>query len=548
MVEWGDAEPHREATSPSATVRTLLVEGDALQRTAVKAMCAKRGHVVTAVSDAAEALQALDARRFDLVLTSSNDGVGLVRKLRSVEGRRLCCAVMSSDDALEEASSEAGADLFVRKPLRVADIPRLEEAVQRRRRERDALLVERTSGDMEASAVRLQRARRGSLGRAEAARLRAGIQEQIAARSRIPGHLHNALFELGRGTGGGDCLKLAAAGEVQRSSSEEAPRRASGKRWSVFISHYKAEAAMEARWLQGELQERLGGKAFLDSDDLRDLRELQESVRDSEVLVVLQSASVLRRPYVLLELYTAVQAKVPIVGARRPSTLTARASSWRASSRRSTLPTRAQAPSSQRPGSGSPTRRACSRAPCRTSSRSPSTRAPLATCSTPPSPTSSRRAAPRSRSRPPSRPRGESSPAAAPRRATSRRSRRGSRPPRRCSASSCGCASRVARRKRRSAPACREEMRLRTPIPPLAERSDAPSCTHFSPLHFSIPPLVLGLLRASHTDPHAPGRTRLGLTLHTRCFGLFCGAHRTGTGHCASARRGAGGRVGTAVR
>jgi len=83
MVEWGDAEPHREATSPSATVRTLLVEGDALQRTAVKAMCAKRGHVVMAVSDAAEALQALDARRFDLVLTSSNDGVGLVRKLRS---------------------------------------------------------------------------------------------------------------------------------------------------------------------------------------------------------------------------------------------------------------------------------------------------------------------------------------------------------------------------------------------------------------------------------------------------------------------------------
>ena len=61
-------------------------------------------------------------------------------------------------------------------------------------------------------------------------------------------------------------------------------------------------------------------------------------------------------------------------------------------------------------------------------------------------------------------------------------------------------------------------MRLRTPIPPLAERSDAPSCTHFSPLHFSIPPLVLGLLRASHTDPHAPGRTRLGLTLHYTLF------------------------------
>lgn len=87
-----------------------------------------------------------------------------------------------------------------------------------------------------------------------------------------------------------------------------------GKRWGAFISHYKVEAAMEARFLQTELEVLLGTKCFLDSDDLRDLRFLQQSVRESDVLILVQSKSVLSRPYCLLELVTAIEARVPIVG------------------------------------------------------------------------------------------------------------------------------------------------------------------------------------------------------------------------------------------
>ena len=54
-------------------------------------------------------------------------------------------------------------------------------------------------------------------------------------------------------------------------------------------------------------------KVFLDSDDLQDLRLLLEHVRSSDVLVLLQTRSVLERPWVILELYTAITHGVPIV-------------------------------------------------------------------------------------------------------------------------------------------------------------------------------------------------------------------------------------------
>ena len=38
----------------------------------------------------------------------------------------------------------------------------------------------------------------------------------------------------------------------------------SGKRFRAFVSHCKAEAAMEARWLQTELEHGLDGNVFLD--------------------------------------------------------------------------------------------------------------------------------------------------------------------------------------------------------------------------------------------------------------------------------------------
>ena len=71
---------------------------------------------------------------------------------------------------------------------------------------------------------------------------------------------------------------------------------------------------MEARFLQTELEALLGRKCFLDSDDLRDLRLLQQAVRESDCLILVQSKSVLFRPYCILEMVTAIEARVPIVG------------------------------------------------------------------------------------------------------------------------------------------------------------------------------------------------------------------------------------------
>jgi hypothetical protein len=56
-----------------------------------------------------------------------------------------------------------------------------------------------------------------------------------------------------------------------------------------------------------------GEDVFLDSDDLHDLRLLLEHVKKTKCVVLLQSKSVLTRPWVILELYTAITNDVPIV-------------------------------------------------------------------------------------------------------------------------------------------------------------------------------------------------------------------------------------------
>lgn len=90
--------------------------------------------------------------------------------------------------------------------------------------------------------------------------------------------------------------------------------RKAGKKFAVFVSHAKAEAAMEARFVQSWLEDKLGSAVFIDSDDLQDLNQLKQHVKDSAVLVIVQSKSVLTRPYCLIELLTAVKHRVPIVG------------------------------------------------------------------------------------------------------------------------------------------------------------------------------------------------------------------------------------------
>ena len=60
----------------------------------------------------------------------------------------------------------------------------------------------------------------------------------------------------------------------------------------------------------------MGQNVFLDSDDLYDLRRLLEHVKDSDVLLLLQSRHINTRPWCLLEMLTAIDNKVPIVAVK----------------------------------------------------------------------------------------------------------------------------------------------------------------------------------------------------------------------------------------
>ena len=93
------------------------------------------------------------------------------------------------------------------------------------------------------------------------------------------------------------------------------------KAFAGFLSHYKLECGTEARLVQQNLKpiieknpiEGSSNDVFLDSDDLSDLRNLLQHVKQSKILVLLQSKGVLTRPWVILELYTAITSGVPIV-------------------------------------------------------------------------------------------------------------------------------------------------------------------------------------------------------------------------------------------
>ena len=70
-----------------------------------------------------------------------------------------------------------------------------------------------------------------------------------------------------------------------------------GGQYAAFMSHYKTEAAADARHIKEKLVEKLGAPIFLDSDDLMDLRNLCHQVSMSDVLVLFQTRHLLLRPW-----------------------------------------------------------------------------------------------------------------------------------------------------------------------------------------------------------------------------------------------------------
>ena len=101
--------------------------------------------------------------------------------------------------------------------------------------------------------------------------------------------------------------------ELARSRAAHASRWNLNSQFAAFMSHYKNEAAADARHIKGRLVDELGAPVFLDSDDLMDLRNLCHQVSMSDVLVLFQTRDLLTRPWCLVEIYTALTEGVPIV-------------------------------------------------------------------------------------------------------------------------------------------------------------------------------------------------------------------------------------------
>jgi hypothetical protein len=105
-------------------------------------------------------------------------------------------------------------------------------------------------------------------------------------------------------------LALQLADERARLKREAATRLPTckwqlktGQRYVCFLSHFKAEAAAEARYIKDSLDRMTGCQAYLDSSTLADLRELFASGVDvSEVLVLMLSPGLLTRPWCILEI------------------------------------------------------------------------------------------------------------------------------------------------------------------------------------------------------------------------------------------------------
>jgi hypothetical protein len=85
-------------------------------------------------------------------------------------------------------------------------------------------------------------------------------------------------------------------------------------RIQTFLSHFKAEAAAEARLLKLQLHAQGASSIFLDSDNLMDLRQLMTSVERSDTLLLLLTRGVLTRPWVLREIHQAYENNTLIVG------------------------------------------------------------------------------------------------------------------------------------------------------------------------------------------------------------------------------------------
>jgi signal transduction histidine kinase/ActR/RegA family two-component response regulator len=120
------------AAAPAAGLRVLVAEDNATNRKVAELMLAAVGASVVCVEDGRQALEALGAARYDLVLMDLQmpvmDGLTALRTLRAQEaaaGQARTPVVVLSANVMPEhlaASQAAGADGHVGKPIRAAEL------------------------------------------------------------------------------------------------------------------------------------------------------------------------------------------------------------------------------------------------------------------------------------------------------------------------------------------------------------------------------------------------------------------------------------------
>ena len=115
-----------EADSVDGGLQVLLADDNPTNRRVVELMLHAAGVEVVSVENGAEALEALQARPFNLVLMDLRmpvmDGLEAIRAIRRDEppGERLPIIVVSANSGPEDraASAQAGANLHIAKPIR----------------------------------------------------------------------------------------------------------------------------------------------------------------------------------------------------------------------------------------------------------------------------------------------------------------------------------------------------------------------------------------------------------------------------------------------
>jgi PAS domain S-box-containing protein len=119
------AAPPRRSTGP---LKVLLVEDDPLVRWATLAMFEELGHAVTATATAREALQSLEAERFDVLFTDlglpDSSGIDLAREaLSRVQGLKVVIATGYQES--DPGGAQTGSWVRLPKPYHSADLQRV---------------------------------------------------------------------------------------------------------------------------------------------------------------------------------------------------------------------------------------------------------------------------------------------------------------------------------------------------------------------------------------------------------------------------------------